>query len=128
MFGSFTAMPLHNFNFPSHVLVDMADKPNFRMFRDSFDVRHRAWISNTIHYLETNIKNKRRRYCVSPEKKCGGEAKDALLAREDSILGLLARDSSRDSLRETSRERLLARDFSGRAENATTNHRREWRR
>jgi hypothetical protein len=61
MFGSFTAMPLHNFNFHSHVLVDMADKPNFRMFRDSFDVRHRAWISNTIHYLETNIKNKRRR-------------------------------------------------------------------
>ena len=51
MFGSFTAMPLHNFNFHSHVLVDMADKPNFRMFRDSFDVRHRAWISNTIHLL-----------------------------------------------------------------------------
>jgi hypothetical protein len=34
----------------------------------------------------------------------------------------------RDSLQETSRERLLARDFLGRVENATTNHRREWRR
>ena len=37
---------------------------------------------------------------------------------------LLARDSSRDSLQETSRERLLARVFLGRAENATTNHER----
>jgi hypothetical protein len=37
---------------------------------------------------------------------------------------LLARDSSQDSLQETSIERLLARVFLGRAENATTNHER----
>ena len=27
------------------VSLDMADTPNFRMFRDSFDMRHHAWIS-----------------------------------------------------------------------------------
>ena len=39
------SMHLHNFNFTCHVLVDMADKPNFRMFRDSFDIRHHVLIS-----------------------------------------------------------------------------------
>jgi hypothetical protein len=42
------------------------------------------------------------------------------LIPHERFVGLLARDSSRDSL-QTSRERLLVRDFSGRAENATTN-------
>ena len=42
-------------------------------------------------------------------------------SHERGLLGLLARDSSRDSLKETSHKTLLARDF-GRAENTTTNH------
>jgi hypothetical protein len=104
MFVSFTAMPLHNFNFHSHVLVDMADKPNFRMFRDSFDVRHRAWISNTIHYLETNIKNKRRRtYLADGPNIVSHERKNERRGYSDSL---------RETPRETPCERLLARDSS----------------
>ncbi len=45
-------------------------------------------------------------------------------APHERFLGLLARDSSRDSLQVTSIERLLARVFLGQAENATTNHER----
>ena len=107
MFGSFTAMPLHNFNFHSHVLVDMADKPNFRMFRDSFDVRHRAWISNTIHYLETNIKNKRRRTYLMALILCLTNERTNEEAPQTPCERLLARLLARDFLRETHRERLL---------------------